>query len=208
LKFLTRYIKKGINEALGKITLADLNSKSSYLTPYLATIFAGSDTYYGSGFKDSNWLFQNAPLPGSNPGDHGFWEDVDGYWTGYSQEDTWTHSDRPTNGPVTGPAAYFNTLEHNLNTAIYYCTQAINYVLEKGGYSDCECSGENPPAEPNPNPDPVPDGDKVTIPVKDALDELSGLLFFNLVGLASTAIAIAQIKFWEKLLTKLGLKYA
>ncbi len=90
------------------------------------------DTHYGgSGFREADFLLKNAP----NKTNHGFWDQVDPstYWDpidpDYSQEQTWTHVDSSTNQPVIGPAAYFNTIEHNLNTAIYYCATALNYIL-------------------------------------------------------------------------------
>jgi len=162
----------------------------------LVTIFAGIDTHYGgSGFREADFLLQNAP----NKTNHRFWADVDGYWTGFSQEDTWTHSDRPTNGPVTGPAAYFNTLEHNLNTAIYYCAKALNYVITYGGYTDCVCSGENPPGWQQPNP-----GEKEGVKegVKIALDETQALIYFSFAGLAASMLTLTMQKLLVKLIEK------
>jgi hypothetical protein len=180
-----------INEAVGKVTLANLKS---YITPYLAVVMAGSDTFFGgSGFKSADWLLQNKP---SNA-NHMFWDQVDPsvVWhptkPDYSQEVSWTHANRPTNGPVTGPAAYFNTLEHNLNTAIYYCATTLNYILDNVDYTDCGCSGQNPPPEQQPYP-PEKDAvkDSVKDGVKNALDEFQGLLFFNLIGLTSSVLAL------------------
>ncbi|MFX1456622.1 MAG: hypothetical protein ACFFDB_14705 [Promethearchaeota archaeon] len=126
----------------------------------------------------------------------------------YSQETTWTHDNRPTNGPITGPAAYFNTLEHNLNTAIYYCVLTLNYILDKGGYSDCDCSGTTPPPQQQPYP-PEKDGvkDSVKDGVKNAIDEFQGLLYFNLVGLAASILAVSLSNKMLKIIDKMILKF-
>jgi hypothetical protein len=162
------------------------------MSPYLATVLAGSDTYYGStsaGSREADFLLQNNP----SKADHKFWDQVDPstYWDpirpDYSQEHDWTHADRPTNQPVIGPAAYFNTLEHNLNTAIYYCAHTINYILNKVAYNGCECSGENPPGGQEPDPGQKED---VKEGVRVAVDEFQSLFVLGAIGLASTMITL------------------
>jgi hypothetical protein len=188
-----------IAEALGAV------SASIWRSPYLATIRVGSDTYYGNYYgspsiRDADWLYSKQPSVANRK----YWNNIQGPWQKFEDQHTWTHSMRPNDPNNPDPRDYFNTLEHNLNKAIYFCATTLNYVLSFGGYSDCECSGENPPSkEEQPDPtrkDGVKDG------VQQAQSEIMGLLFFNMVGLISTAIALTvshvlkNFKLLEKIL--------
>ncbi|MFW9990103.1 MAG: hypothetical protein ACFFC3_15775 [Candidatus Odinarchaeota archaeon] len=182
-----------LDEVRGKLTAADM------FNPYQATLLAGESTRFGSALPhimDAEFLRDSAP---SNV-NHKFWADIQGYWSAYSQEISWTHSIRP-NVPYTSIRKYFDTIEHNLNQAVYYCATVLNYILEFAGYKNCDCgsgSGNNP------NP-PPPDGDKEG--VKDSLSlsvkQFEGLFYFNMMGLMATAIALAilpKTKLLEELL--------
>ncbi len=171
-----------LKEARDKLTTITMD-------PYLATIYAGIDTYYGSsGFEDALWLLANAPLSISRH----YWAWVEGYWNSYDQQHTWTYSMRPTSGDA---KIYFDTVEHNLNMAVYYCAVALNYVITYGGYTDCSCSGEYP-GEQNPYP-PESEGIQNKEGIKVAVDEFQSLFFLGAVGLASTMISLTLVnKMW------------
>ncbi len=67
--------------------------------------------------------------------------------------------------PSSSAKKYFDTVEHNLNQAVYYCATVLNYILNMAGYTDCDCglsSGQNP------NP-PLPDGVKDKTAVAEGL---------------------------------------
>jgi hypothetical protein len=129
--------------------------------------------------------------------DRKFWTDIDGSWTHFEQECQWTLAARPTSGDA---KKYFDTIEHNLNMAVYYSAAAINYVLSKGLYTDCECDGDAYDRYPNP---PESDQERQGS-LQLTLDRYTTLLFFNFVGLISTAIALTIIpKNLEKLLSGL-----
>lgn len=67
---------------------------------------------------------------------------------------------------------------------------ALNYVLDHGGFTDCGCSGENPPPETNPDGgEKVADKESAAVPV----DEFAVLFFFSFAGLASTAFALSML---------------
>ena len=76
--------------------------------------------------------------------------------------------------------------------AIYYCAHTINYVINRAGYTDCGCSGENPPGGENPNPgenEGVQDKEGVRL----AVDEFQSLFFLGAIGLASTLISLTLV---------------
>ncbi len=55
--------------------------------------------------------------------------------------ESWTIANRfaiTTSNPTA--KQYFDTLEHNLNTAIYFCACALNYYASQSPI--CDCSGE------------------------------------------------------------------
>ncbi len=175
-----------LDEVINKLTVMD------QFSPYFATLWAGLNTRFGSFlYKDAEFLLNNAPTTIS----HHYWTLIEGYWSEYSQENTWTHSMRPSTADDF--QAYFDTVEHNLNQAVYYCAATLNYIINNAGYTDCQCSGENPPQEQNP---PSGDGDRDRVGIPLATSEFSALLFFNAVGLASTAIAFTMMKLIEKVL--------
>ena len=144
-------------------------------------------------------MLTNAPITGSRQ----YWVWVDGYWNSYTQQHTWKYSDRPASDPA---KLYFDTVEHNLNMAVYYCARALNYVITYGGYTDCGCSGENPP--PGGETPPVGDDVKDKEGIKLALDETQALMIFSFVGLAASMLALTLQKFLVKLIEKgIPLKY-
>ena len=168
-----------VAEARNKITAG------TSFDPHYATLIAAKDTRFGDAngeFKDAKWLYDHVPTTN----DPGFWEDVTGYWVEGAYARTWSYSSRPTGGDA---KEYFDTIEHNLNTAVYYAATALNYILDFGGYDDCECLGDMPGKIPN--PDPQPKGIKDAIGIK--LTSLQGLMFFNVAGLMSTAIALTLL---------------
>ncbi|MHA2131324.1 MAG: hypothetical protein ACW99L_15275, partial [Promethearchaeota archaeon] len=170
-------------EATGKMTAADM------FNPYQATLLAGKNTRFGSLlYQDAEFLLYSDP----NATDHKFWTDVEGSWTDYPQEHTWTQSMRPST-PYTSVKKYFDTVEHNLNQAVYYCATVLNYVLNFAGYTECEDCGSGSGGQ-NPNP-PEPDGqqDAVRDGLQLTLDQFEGLFYFNFMGLMATAISIALL---------------
>ncbi len=185
-----------INEARNKLQ----SNLITYYDPYMATYRAAFDTYYGeNGFKNAQWLYKYEP---TNT-DWEFWEDVEGVWTGYSRELLWTHSMRPD--VLTHSfncTMYFDTIEHNLNMAIYYTAIALNYALENGGYTDCLCSGENPPQEPLQPPDGKEPKDQ-TEALDLTLSEFQALFFFSTFGIISTATLLTMMSLVEKYLLKI-----
>jgi hypothetical protein len=115
------------------------------------------------------------------------WDEVDGPLGGvYDNELTWTYSMRPTGD--NDRTRYFDTIEHNLNMAVYYCAAALNFVLNYAGYTDCNCKGDWPS-----------EGDDDTQEVKDRADvkliqdEFTGLFFFSMTGLMATGVALALL---------------
>ena len=134
-----------------------------------------------------------------------FWQDVEGTWTSYSQELVWTHSMRPTIGTHSvNCTAYFDTIEHNLNMAIYYAAIALNYALDHGGYTDCQCSGESPPQEPQNPPDGKEKGKEGQAEALDlTLGEFQALFFFSTFGIISTAAVLTMMSLVEKYLLKI-----
>ncbi len=168
-----------VAEARNKITAG------TSFDPHYATLIAAKDTRFGDAngeFKDANWLYDHAPTAN----DPGFWEDVTGNWIKASYARMWSYSSRPTSGDA---KEYFDTIEHNLNTAIYYAATALNYILDFGGYDDCECLGDLPGKITNPEPRKT--GVKDAIGLK--INSFQGLMFFNVAGLMSTAIALALL---------------
>lgn len=207
-----------IAEATAKVTSANLNSHT-YVSPYLATRMAGIDTFFGSMgappyYQTAIWMLGNAPYSTPVP-NHRFWNNVkpgvnfDVPKPNYFLEDTWTHADRPITKPQIGEAAYFNTLEHNLNTAIYYCALALNWVLDNVDYTDCLCSGENPPRDDGQQSgDNEPVGEETIDRLKVAMDEFESLLFFSFAGLASSLITLALSKVLLKQVEKYVFPFA
>lgn len=120
---------------------------------------------------------------------HSFWTDVEGYWSDYPQELAWSHSLRP-NVPYTSIKKYFDTVEHNLNQAVYYCATALNYILDHAGYTDCDCgsgSGGQYPPNPEGQKDALKEGLNLSV------EQFEALFYFNFMGLMATAIALALL---------------
>jgi len=109
--------------------------------PTWAVYYTGLDVMYGNEYKmcwftitqyrNATWLDANAPQSDSTvPSQVGFW-DLNSVVAG------WDADDRPT---TPGDRQdYFDTVEHNLNVAVYFCAAAINRLL--GDYVNCECDG-------------------------------------------------------------------
>ena len=93
--------------------------------------------------------------------------------------------------PGTSATKYFDTIEHNLNQAVYYCATALNFILNYAGYTNCEC-GSSSSGQDNPPP-PDRDGEGVKDGVQLTVEQFEGLFYFNLMGLMATAIAIALL---------------
>lgn len=169
---------------------SQLNSPQIEMNPYQATLLAGWRTRFGELplYEDAEFLVENVPTKLN----HHYWAFIEGYWSKYSQEHTWTNAMRPT-ALYSDVTTYFNTIEHNLNMAVYYCATVLNYVLNHVGYTDCDCGSSS---GQNPNP-PLPDGvkDKTALGegLKSSLKEFEGLFFFNFMGLMATAIAFALL---------------
>ncbi len=94
--------------------------------------------------------------------------------------------------PFSSAKKYFDTVEHNLNQAVYYCATALNWILNFAGYTDCDCgsgSGQNP------NP-PPPQGNKESLAesLQLSLEEFEALFYFNFIGLLAIALALTLNK--------------
>lgn len=156
--------------------------------PSQATLRAGKNTRFGSElYEDAHFLAVHQPTQV----DHKFWTYIPGGWTDYPDQDTWTHSERPTVQGATYKR-YFDTLEHNLNQAVYYCATALNWVINFAGYTSCDCgsgSGQypNPPSSDGGSKDDLKEGIRVSV------DQVTGLFFFNFMGLMATALAIVLL---------------
>ncbi len=177
-----------VQEAKDSITLLTWSS------PYTATVIAARDTRFGflpdnpNGFQTAVWMSTR----------EAYWDSVNGaVGTTYARQLTWTYEMRPSgNNEIT---KYFNTVEHNLNTAIIYCAAAINFVLDNGGYDDCSCLGDWPVQGDGDNGQGVRD----RTDIKTQVDVFTGLFFFNMAGLFATGIALAvlgQATILEKLI--------
>ena len=96
--------------------------------------------------------------------------------------------------PYNTVTKYFDTIEHNLNQAVYYCAAALNYIITFAGYTDCGCSSTSSGENPNP---PIPDGDKDGLGLREglklSLGEFQGLFYFNIMGLMSTVVALSLL---------------
>lgn len=178
-------------EVQGKLTAGD------EFNPYLATLLAGRNTHFGSLlYQDAEFLHYSAPSVTNRQ----FWQDVEGHWTDYQQEHSWIYSYRPS---VSGTSAkkYFDTVEHNLNQAVYYCATALNYVLNHAGYTDCDCGASS---GQNPNP-PPPQGNKesLTESLQLSLEEFEALFYFNFIGLIAIALALTlnKVELFEGLIS-------
>jgi hypothetical protein len=100
----------------------------------VAIYFAGFDTRYGYSdwpedypayYEDADWLAIFVPSSG-NPQ---LWGEINKDIKYWNNED-W--SALSVNG-----SKYFETLEHNLNTAVFYCAAAMNDLKDK--YVNCNC---------------------------------------------------------------------
>lgn len=166
-----------VTEARNSITVLDTGS------PYIATALASKDTRFGwfpdnpNGFQTARWMSER----------EAYWDSVKGHvGVYYGNQLTWTYSDRPdSNNDIT---KYFNTIEHNLNTAIIYSAAALNFVLEYGIYTDCSCIGDWPGQD-----DGQGQGQRDRTDLKVQVDEFTGLFFFNIAGLFATGVALALL---------------
>ncbi len=168
-------------EVQGKLTTND------EFNPFLATLLVGKNTRFGSSlYQDAEFLHLSAPSIINRQ----FWQDVEGYWIDYNQQHSWTYGHRPSI-PGTSAKKYFDTIEHNLNQAVYYCATALNYVLNHAGYTDCDCGSSS---GQNPNP-PPPEGDKkgMTESLQLSLEQFKALFYFSFTGLLATALALALL---------------
>ncbi|MFX1570874.1 MAG: hypothetical protein ACFFCV_21250 [Promethearchaeota archaeon] len=85
---------------------------------------------------------------------------------------------------------YFHTIEHNLNMAVYYCANVLNYILNHAGYTDCDCGSGSGGQYP---PDPTGQKDAVKEGLGLSVNQLEALFYFNFMGLMATAIALSLI---------------
>lgn len=178
---LTRNIyssEKRQNEFFNIIESYDSFRSTIKKKPYDSTYLAGLDTRYGNYYLQSftSTLYENA-------------EWFDFYAPTGSDDQFWNLSSySPANRPTSGNAKkYFDTVEHNLNTAVYYCAAAINFLKDNYKGKDCEKGGD----QDNPI-DPLGGGisDKVGVRVK----QYSFLFFWQFLGMMSTLSAITVIK--------------
>ena len=101
---------------------------------------------------------------------------------------TWNILNRPTWGDA---KKYFDTIEHNLNTAIYYSAAAINYLLNteyKGGECEGTTGGDGPIAGEIPSEVPV-----------DVTEQMWLTRFFSVGGVISSLLALGLVSIFEKL---------
>lgn len=167
---------------------------NTFISPYFAAFQAGYFTYSPSiPYKNANWMEQEKPTVANR----NHWNSVDGPWTNHNQQLAWFYNMRPSLGDAN---AYFNTLEYNLNMAVYYCAAALNFILETVPFEGCGCSGENPP--PGGQNPPVGDDVKDKEGIKLALDETQALMFFSFAGLAASMLALTLQKFLVELIEK------
>ena len=152
--------------------------------PGQATYLTGLDTKYGNAYQmsfstriffDAFWLDEKAPMGG----DPKFFLSTDN-----SLLDYWTSANRPSSGEA---KLYFDNIEHNLNTAVYYTAAAINFLLKDYIGSDC--------GESSSGGDPMPPlgggtGDKVGSRVGQYLF----LYLFQMLGIISTLTALGVVK--------------
>jgi len=146
--------------------------------PYDSAYLAGLDTRYGNyylqsftstQYENAEWLDFYAPS-GSDPK---FWN-LPGF--------------NPINRPTSGNAKkYFDTVEHNLNTAIYYTAAAINFLIDN--YNGKNCQGDGDQYNPM---DPFGGvvGDKVGVRVK----EYTFLFLWQFMGMISIITAMTIVK--------------
>ena len=108
----------------------------------MAVYYTGLDVRYGNSYqmsftttqyKDADWLDANAPRT-----------DTDfAHWDLNNVIQNWDADDRPTQPQ--DRKDYFDTVEHNLNVAVYYCASAINFLISE--YSGCGCDGPKKPLQ-------------------------------------------------------------
>ncbi len=73
---------------------------------------------------------------------HDIWVGNNPWPEDYEECETWTLATRiQLEALNTQNIYYFNTIEHDLNTAIYYLTCALNWLLFKY-FTNCDCTGE------------------------------------------------------------------
>ncbi|HDZ19570.1 hypothetical protein LCGC14_1406790 [marine sediment metagenome] len=116
-----------------------LISPFTWSSLYIATALTAKDTHFGflpenqNGFQTARWISTRENL----------WDSVKGpVGSNYQTQLTWTYDDRPdSKNKIT---QYINTVEHNLNTAVYYAAYALNFVIDFAGYKGCSCLGKWP----------------------------------------------------------------
>jgi len=155
--------------------------------PQLQAMIAGRDTrfgydngYYSTGVFNALEMSQvDTTLPVRE-----YWDDVKGpIGVSLTSLNTWRWTDRPRGNDDL--EKYFNTIEHSLNTAIYYSAQALSYVLDKAGFVGCSGTGEYPPQDSQNS-----QGQKDRTSVQVKIDQFTALMFFNLAGLVATGMAL------------------
>lgn len=175
--YSTSYLKRQ-NEFFNIIESYDSFHSNVKKKPYDSAYLAGLDTRYGNSYlrsftstlyENAEWLDLYAPS-GSNPQ----------FWTLSS----YTPANRPTSGNA---KKYFDTVEHNLDTAVYYCAAAINFIKDNYKGKDCNSNGD----QYNPI-DPLGGGvgDKVGVRVK----QYTFLFFWQFLGMMSTLTALTVLK--------------
>ena len=153
-----------------------------------------SSNYYPNGVFDAWTMGQMAPTAT----DRRFWNNVKGRYVDTATLHTWRYSDRPTGN--SNPAIYFDTIEHNLNTAVYYGARALGNILDNSGFTGCSCVEQMPggPGGPGQSQGVM---DKTAVKLKT--DQFTALMAFSMAGLFATGIALVilnQVDLLEKLL--------
>jgi len=190
----TRELWPGITEFFSVFEAQEMLTAFTSISPYMATMRAGKDTRFGGlFFRDAIWMFERRPTVD----DHGFWDNVNGpVGSQYTLEHAWTYQMRPTGN--TFIADYFDTIEHNLNMAVFYCAAALSFILNNAGYTDCSCLGDWPTQT-----DDSGQGRRDRSDLKVQVDDFTGLFFFNIAGLFATGVALAllsKLNILEKLI--------
>ncbi len=184
MHFLTKSVVRtgldffSINEARLYFDASDINE------PREAVYRAGLDTRWGnsylmsftaSTYEDGTWLYNHK----------------DEFWPSNTQlVESWTALNRPMFGDVD---RYFDTLEHNLNTAIYYSAAAMNYLINTG-YKGDGCEGTT--GEDGPMSD-VGVGIPADIPTETGQKQMTA--FFGIAGVMSSLLALGIISMIERL---------
>ena len=111
---------------------------------------------------------------------------------GYSYYESWSQVERTAINSENGIAkSYFDTVEHHLNTAIYYSAAVINKLLVN--YETCDCD-DDPGDDGDYNGGGFNGGETIEKINKKEDTELETVAFMGGVGVLFSLIAIGIVK--------------